>query len=113
MAKLIFPSSEEAQKASRLAAQGKLHRIRNGIYIDTSDTEEITKTLDNKWMDIACRIFDGPVAVARTAAELKPAEGHLYFVSNKLKAPRTVPVGHLNFYISPGNTEKGVGHVSL
>ena len=113
MAKLIFPSSEEAQKASRLAAQGKLHRIRNGIYIDTSDTEEITKTLDNKWMDIACRIFDGPVAVARTAAELKPAEGHLYFVSNKLKAPRTVPVGHLNFYISPGNAEKGVGHVSL
>ena len=113
MAKLIFPSSEEAQKASRLAAQGKLHRIRNGIYIDTSDTEEITKTLNNKWMEIACKIFDGPVAVARTAAELGPAEGRLYLVSGKLKSPRTVQVGHLNFSISPGNTGQGVEQVSL
>ena len=56
MAKLIFPSSEEAQKASRLTAQGKLHRIRKGIYTDTSDPEEITKTLNNKWMDVACKI---------------------------------------------------------
>jgi hypothetical protein len=113
MAKLIFPSSEEAQKASRLAAKGKLHRIRKGIYTDTGNTEEITKTLNNKWMEIACKIIDAPVAVARTAAELKPAEGRLYFVSSKLKAPRTVPVGHLNFYISPGNTEQGIKHVSL
>ena len=58
MAKLIFPSSEEAQKASRLAAKGKLHRIRKGIYIDTDDTEEITNTLNNKWMEVACKIFD-------------------------------------------------------
>jgi len=113
MAKLIFPSSEEAQKASRLAAQGKLHRIRKGIYINTSDTEEITKTLNSKWMEIACKIFDGPVAVARTAAELRPAEGRLYFVSGKLKSPRTVQVGHLNFSISPGNTDQGVEQVSL
>ncbi len=113
MAKLIFPSSEEAQKASRLAAQGKLHRIRKGIYINTSDTEEITKTLNNKWMEIACKIFDGPVAVARTAAELRPAEGRLYFVSSKLRSPRVVQVGHLNFSISPGNTDQGVEQVSL
>jgi hypothetical protein len=113
MAKLIFPSSEEAQKASRLAAQGKLHRIRKGIYIDTSDTEEITKTLNNKWMEIACKIFDGPVAVARTAAELRPAEGRLYFVSSKLLSPRTVQVGHLNFSISHGSTDQGVEQVSL
>ncbi len=113
MAKLVFPSSEEAQKASRLAAKGELHRIRRGIYIDTSDAEEITKTLNNKWMEIACKIFDGLVAVARTAAELKPAEGRLYFVSGKLKSPRTVQVGHLNFSISPGNTDQGVEQVSL
>lgn len=113
MAKLIFPSSEEAQKASRLAAKGKLHRIRKGIYADTDDTEEIAKTLNNKWMEVACKIFDGPVAVARTAAEIKPAEGRLYFVSSKLKAPRTTQVGHLNFYISPGNTDHGVEQLSL
>ena len=111
MAKLIFPSSEEALKASRLAAQGKLHRIRKGIYIDTSDLEEITKTLNSKWMDVACRIFDGPVAVARTASELRPAEGRLYLVSSKLKAQRTTQVGHLTFYIYPGNTEQGIEQI--
>ena len=113
MANLVFPSSEEAQKASRLAADGKLHRIRRGIYIDTSDAEEIAKALNNQWMKIACEIFESPVAVARTAAELRPAEGQLYFVSSKLRAPRKTEVGHLNFYISPGNTNQGVQQVSL
>ena len=113
MAKLIFPSSENAQKASRLAAQGRLHRIRNGIYTDTSDSEEITKTLNSKWMDVACKLFDGPVAVARTASELKPAGGRLYFVSSKLKAPRTTQVGHLVFHISPGDTDHGVEQIHL
>ena len=67
MAKIFFPSSKEAQKASRLAAKGELFRIRNGIYIDTHDPEEITKTLNNNWMEVACNIFDGPVAVASVA----------------------------------------------
>jgi hypothetical protein len=113
MAKLIFPSSEEAQKATRLAAQGKLHRIRKGNYTDTSDSEEVTKILNNEWMDVACKIFDGPVAVARTASELRPAEGRLYFVSSKLRASRTTQVGHLVFYISPGDTDNGVEQIHL
>lgn len=113
MARIIFPSSKEAQKASRLVAKGELFRIRKGIYIDTDDSEEITKTLNNNWMEVACNIIDGPVAVARTAIELKPAEGRLYFVSSKLKAHRAVKVWHLNFDISPGNTNLGVEQISL
>jgi hypothetical protein len=113
MAKLVFPSSKNAQKASRLAAQGKLYRIRNGIYIDTGDKEEIARTLNNKWVDIACKLFDRPVAVARTAAEFRPADDRLYFVSDKIKAPRVIQVGHLKFYISPGETDRGIEQVSL
>ena len=113
MAKIFFPSSKEAQKASRLAAKGELFRIRNGMYIDTQDREEITRTLNNNWMEVACNIFDGPVAVARTAVELRPAEGRLYFVSGKLLAHRVVEVWHLDFDISPGNTNLGVEQVSL
>jgi len=113
MAELVFPSSDEAREASRLHAQGKLHRIRKGIYIDTSTQADITRTLNNKWMDIACHLFDEPVAVARTAVELTPAEGQIYLVSSKLKAPQSVPVGHLVFKISPGNTELGVQQFSL
>lgn len=113
MAKIFFPSSEETQKASRLAAKGEWFRIRRGIYTDTPDPVKITRTLNNNWMEVACHIFDGPVAVARTAAELVPAEGRLYFVSSKLKAHRAVIVGHLNFDISPGNTSLGVEEIGL
>ena len=77
MANLIFPSSDEAREASRLHVRGKLHRIRKGVYIDTSTQADITRTLNNKWMDIACHLFDEPVAVARTAVELTPAEGQI------------------------------------
>ncbi len=113
MAKLTFPSKEEAKKASRLATKGELFRIRNGIYIDTNDPEEITRTLNNKWMEVAGNIFADPVAVARTAVELKPAGGRLYFVSSKLKRRRTVEVEHLKFDISPGNTDQGVEQIGL
>ena len=113
MAKLIFPSSEESLKASRLTAKGELYRIRNGIYIDTHDPEEITNTLDNNWMEVACKIIDGPVAVARTAVELRPADGRLYLVSSKLRSHRAVKIWHLNFDISPGNTDQGVEQLSL
>ena len=113
MAKLIFPSKEESKKAARLAAKGELHRIRNGFYIDTHDPEEITKTLSSKWMEVACKLFDTPVAVARTAVELKPAGGRLYFVSNSLKRRRTVEVGHLKFDVSAGNTDQGIEQIAL
>jgi hypothetical protein len=113
MAKLIFPSGEEIQKAYKLTAKGEWNRIRNGIYIESQDSDEITKALDNDWMEVASNIFDDPVAVARTAAELKPAEGRLYFVSNKLSSTRVVKVGHLEFVISHGNTDRGVQQVGL
>ena len=77
MAKLLFPSGKDAKKASRLAAKNELHRIRQGVYIDTHDPAEIAKTLDNSWMEVACNIVDEPIAVARTAVELKPAGNRL------------------------------------
>lgn len=113
MTKLIFPSSEETQKASRLTLSGEWHRIRNGIYIDTNDPNEIIRTLNNNWMEVAGNIIDDPVAVARTAVELEPAEGRLYFVSNKLTSPRVIKVGHLEFSVSHGNIDRGVQQVSL
>ena len=113
MAQLIFPSSEEMQKAQRLAAKGEWTRVRNGIYTELSDPDEISRALNNEWMGVASKIFEDPVAVARTAAELKPAEGRLYFVSNKLKSPRVVKVEHLEFVIAHGNTDQGVQQLGL
>jgi fido (protein-threonine AMPylation protein) len=108
MAQLTFSSREDSHSVTRLAEKGVLHRIRRGIYIDTDDEHEVANTLDNKWMDIACHIFSEPIAVARTAAALKPAKGRLYFASNKIRKRRKVQIKHLVFDISPGNTDQGV-----
>ncbi|MFT5140950.1 MAG: hypothetical protein ACI9H8_002131 [Lysobacterales bacterium] len=113
MANLIFSTKENSHSVTRLAEKGTLHKIRRGIYIDTHDEEEIVRTLNNKWMEVACYIFNKPVAVARTAAELKPADGYLYFTSSNIKKRRTVHIAHLVFDVSPGSTEQGVQQLTL
>ena len=104
------------QAAKKLAARcqkGDLHRIRRGIYIDTQDQDEITKTLESKWPQIACYVFDKPIAIARTAAERKPAAGRLYLATSNVNKTRTVKVGHLKLNIDPGNNSLGVEPFAL
>ena len=113
MAELTFSSRENSLSVTRLAEKGVLHKIRRGIYIDTNDEQEIESTLNNNWMEIACYIFDKPIAVARTAAELKPANRRLYFVSDAIKQRRTVQIGHLLFDIALGNDEFGIQPITL
>jgi hypothetical protein len=112
MAELTFSSRENSLSVTRLAGKGVLHKIRRGIYIDTDEKNEIAKTLNNKWMEIACKIFSEPVAVARTAAELRPANGRLYFVSSDISKRRKVQIGQLVFSIEPGNTDQGVQRIT-
>lgn len=107
MATLFFPHGAEAKKLANRYKKGELNRIRKGIYIDSFDDAEITRTLENNWPQIACFLFGEPLAVARTAAELKPAEGKLYFVSGELTGRRMIEVGHLRFNIAPGNVGLG------
>jgi fido (protein-threonine AMPylation protein) len=107
MATLFFPHGAEAKKFATRYKKGELNRIRKGIYIDSFNDGEISSTLENNWPQIAGYLFGAPLAVARTAAELKPAEGKLYFVSGELTGRRTVDVGHLCFNIAPGNVELG------
>lgn len=113
MATLLFPHGAEAKKLAARYKKGELNRIRKGIYIDSFDEGEITKTLENEWGQIACFLFGEPLVVARTAAELKPAEGRLYFVSGELSGRRTVNVGHLRFDIGPGNVELGIQQFTM
>lgn len=108
MANLYFSSGTEAKKLARLREKGELHSIRRGVYIDTEEPDEIARTLENQWADVASYLFRKPVAVARTAAELRPAGGRIYCVSGELTGKRTIKVGHLFFDIAPGIADKGV-----
>jgi hypothetical protein len=108
MATLTFPkNAADAKRLSRLAGQGRLHRIRQGIYIDTADEADIRQTLENQWVKVATYLLSHAVPVARTAVELKPAEGRLYLVTPQA-GRRTVKVGHLQFVLEPGDVELGV-----
>lgn len=100
--------TQEAKRLSGLYKKGELHRIRRGIYIDTKDEKEIAKTLEKKWPQIACYVFNEPIAIARTAVEAKPAVGRLYLVTDKVTRSRVVEVGHLKLSIEPGNNNLAV-----
>ena len=113
MARLYFSSGTDAKKMARLRERGELFRIRRGIYIDTDDPDETRHTLEEKWPDIACHLYGETVAVARTAAELRPIRGRLYCISGELSAKRTIRVGHLLFDIAPGVVDEGVEQFTL
>ncbi len=108
MTTVYFSSGKNAKKLARLREKGELYRIRRGIYIDTDDPDEVGRALENNWPDIAHFLFGEAVAVARTAAELRPVGGRLYCVSEKLSGKRSVTVGHLLFTIAPGVVDEGV-----
>ena len=106
-------STQEAKRLSLLYKKGVLHRIRRGIYIDTEDKNEITKTLESKWPQIASYVFDDPIAIARTAAEGRPAGGRVYLLTDKVTTTRVVEVGHLKLNIDPGNNSLAVDPFAL
>ena len=114
MARLFFArGQQQAKKLAYRYQKGELNRIRRGIYVDVENEDEVAKTLESKWYEIARYIFVEPIAIARTAVELKPAGGRLYLVSSRVTARRTVDVGHLRFDIEPGNDKLGVEQFTL
>lgn len=108
MANLYFPSdTADAKRLSRLYQQGKLHRIRQGIYIDANSISELEPTLNSRWYEVAEFLFDRPVATHRTAAELKPVQGRIYLTAAVQKR-HSVRVGPLQFDVFPGELVQGV-----
>lgn len=94
-------------RLGRRARKGELHRVRRGIYVDSHDPAGIERALNAGWADIAAYLFEQPVAVFRTAAELRPAQGYVYLAVPGA-ARRTVTVGHLRFVLTDGVCDEGV-----
>ena len=91
----------------RYFRRGGLTRIRNDVYVDTDDIDEIEDRLRKEWVRIANFLFVNPLAVYRTAVELKPVNNRVYLmVANG--ARRTVDVGSVQFTIEAGDIEHGV-----
>lgn len=86
MANLYFPAdTADAKRLSKLYRQGKLHRIRQGIYIDGNAISELESTLNSRWYEVAGFLFKRPVATHRTAEELRPEQGRIYLTAEVKK----------------------------
>lgn len=108
MAKLYFATDpKRGAVLSKQYRNGELHRIRAGVYSDSADPQEIEPLLKSRWADLAQYLFDNPVAVFRTAVELKPHQNHLYLTADGLKR-RILKVADLSIHIEPGSTGIGV-----
>jgi len=108
MAKLYFATDpKRGAVLSKQYRYGELHRIRAGVYSDSADPQDIEQLLNSRWADLAQYLFDNPVAVFRTAVELKPHQNHLYLTADGLKR-RILKVEDLWIHIEPGSTGIGV-----
>ena len=108
MATLHLVTDVSARDAlQRRFRRGELTRVRNGIYVDSHDPAEIAGVIYNEWATIADFLFNNPIAVYRTAFELKPVNDRVYLMTPGGKR-RTVSVGLLQLSIEAGNVEYGV-----
>lgn len=107
MPELYFGTDKKTRDSLRNAyRRGDLFRIRQGIYTDYSDRNEIETTLNRQWYKVAKYLFADAIAVFRTASELKPANGRVYLMVPDLQR-RNVKVGPLEFIVEPGVVDLG------
>lgn len=108
MATLYFATDRKSRDSLRNGhRRGDLYRIRQGIYTDYDDREDVDNTLIRQWDKVVRFLFVDPVAVFRTAVELAPAQGRIYLMVPDLQR-RTVKVGPLQFLVEPGVVDQGV-----
>jgi hypothetical protein len=92
--------------------RGELTRVRQGVYVDSTDEAEIDATLLQEWSRLANYLFTDPIAVYRTAVKLKPHNQRVYLMVASGKA-RSVKVGPLTLSIETGDIINGVEYFSL
>lgn len=108
MSKLHFPiNTQDAKRLSRLVTLGRLHRVRQGIYVDADAINDVNSILQAEWVNVANYLFDNPLAAFRTAVELRPIDGHVFLVAN-ISQRKKIKVGELQFEVFPGDTSHGL-----
>ena len=100
------------KELQRYFRRGGLTRIRKDVYVDTDDIVEIEDTLREEWVRVANFLFVDPLAVYRTAVELRPVNNRVYLMV-ATGARRTVDVGPVQFTIEAGDIEHGVEPLGL
>ena len=107
---LILPQDAPAsKKASYRHKVGQITQVRRGVYVDSLDLEVVRATVNTKWLAIVESLCpENSVVAFRTAAEMAPAEGEVFLVSQG-KSRRKIDVGgYLTIHVIPGVIDEGV-----
>lgn len=109
MPTLFFPEDNLASnRLSKQVAAGRLWRVRPGVYIDTDNDEEVTKTLHQRWHEVVHALCPkGTVAAYRTAHELRPIEGQIFLAAPINRRRKIVIHDSLTLHVLPAPTEMG------
>jgi len=104
MASLYFPiDANDAKRLAKRVSNGKLKRIRQGIYTDAS-WGEIPALVQSRWYDIVNYLFKNAIASHVTAVALRPVNNRV-FVTTDIKHRKKVSIGDsLVIEVYPGNT---------
>ena len=105
MPKLIFAKdTPEAKQFSKAVAQGKLKRIRQGIYTDAA-WEDIPSLLHSKWYQIVEYLYPSAVVSHATAVSLLP-ENKVVYITAPVKIRKKIQISDLlTIEVLPGDVE--------
>ncbi len=103
MSKLIFQKDvNDGKRLSDLVKQGKLNRIRSGVYTDAAPNQ-IDNLVIQRWHELVERLIQDPVVAFRTSVELKPVDGQVFVISS-IKSRKKYTAGPLTINVIPGET---------
>jgi hypothetical protein len=104
LTELIFPRDRNHGGAlARLARQGQIRRVRQGVYTDALEAE-IPDLVRRRWYQFVEHFCRKPLAAYRTAVELKPHHNRVYVIDD-VQQRRYIDIGDwLTIDVIPGNT---------
>lgn len=105
MSQLIFAENTvESKKLAKSVAEGKLKRLRAGIYTDAK-WEDIPSLINSKWHQIVTYLYPDAVVSHSSAVYLLPKE-NVIFITAPIKIRKKVKISDLlTIEVLPGNVE--------
>ena len=103
MTKLIFANGiAHAKQLSRMCSQGKIKRIRQGIYTD-ADWGEIPDLLLSKWHEVVNYLYPNAIVSHSSAITLRPINNAVHITAD-IRGGKKITIGDsLTIHVHPGN----------
>jgi len=108
MSKFLFPGKDHSPMTlSRMSRAGEARRIRQGVYTDVTNDDDIAELIHNRWHELVDHLCTRPIAAFRTAVELRPHDNRVYVMAD-VASRRYLEIGKwLVIDVMPGQSQAG------